>query len=86
MYRRRDTSASVRRHELFDPGAVGAGIHALAARPVWPVVAWSIPGVLLGSTIGSQVGKYMPAKLMEKALGVVFVPVGLLVLGLEVLG
>ena len=60
--------------------ALGAAVHALHAQPVWPVVAWSIPGVLLGSTIGSRVGKYLPAKIMEKALGVVFAGVGILVL------
>lgn len=65
--------------------AVGAGIHALSAQPVWEVVGWSIPGVLIGSTIGSRVGKYLPAKAMEKALGVVFAGVGVLVLALEFL-
>ncbi len=65
--------------------AVGAGIHALAAPPVWQVVGWSIPGVLIGSTIGSRVGKYLPAKVMEKGLGVVFGSVGILVLVLEFL-
>jgi uncharacterized membrane protein YfcA len=63
--------------------AVGAAIHALSAEPVWHVVAWSIPGVLIGSTIGSRVGKYLPAPIMEKALGVVFGGVGVLVLVLE---
>ncbi len=63
--------------------AVGAGIHALSAQPVWQVVGWSIPGVLIGSTIGSRVGKYLPAKVMEKGLGVVFGSVGILVLALE---
>ena len=66
--------------------AVGAGIHALSAEPVWQVVGWSIPGVLVGSTVGSRVGKHLPAALMEKALGVVFGGVGLLVLALEFLG
>ncbi len=66
--------------------AVGAGIHALSAQPVWHVVGWSIPGVLIGSTIGSRVGKYLPAKVMEKGLGVVFGAVGILVLALEFLG
>ena len=60
--------------------ALGAAVHALHAQPVWHVVAWSIPGVLLGSTIGSRVGKHLPAKAMEKALGAVFAFVGLLVL------
>ena len=63
--------------------AVGAGIHALSAQPVWQVVSWSIPGVLIGSTIGSRVGKYLPAQTMEKALGVVFGGVGILALVLE---
>lgn len=63
--------------------AVGAGIHALSARPVWQVVGWSIPGVLIGSAVGSRVGKYLPAKAMEKGLGIVFGGVGILVLILE---
>lgn len=63
--------------------AVGAAIHALAAQPVWPVVGWSIPGVLIGSTLGSRIGKYLPSGIMEKLLGVVFGAVGLLVLTLE---
>ena len=65
--------------------AAGAVIHALHAQPVWRVVGWSIPGVLIGSTIGSRLGKYLPAAIMEKALGVVFAGVGLLVLSLEYL-
>ena len=62
---------------------MGAAIHALSATPVWAVVGWSIPGVLIGSTIGSRVGKYVPSGIMEKALGVVFGAVGALVLTLE---
>ena len=65
--------------------AAGAVIHALHAQPVWHVVGWSIPGVLIGSTIGSRLGKYLPGEIMEKALGVVFAGVGLLVLVLEYL-
>lgn len=63
--------------------ALGAAVHALHAEPVWNVVAWSIPGVLVGSTLGSRLGKYFPPKIMEKALGVVFALVGLFVLVLE---
>ena len=63
--------------------SLGAAVHALNATQVWNVVDWSIPGVLVGSTIGSKLGKYLPAKLMEKGLGVAFALVGLLVLGLE---
>ncbi|MFC4247832.1 sulfite exporter TauE/SafE family protein [Natribaculum luteum] len=63
----------------------GAAVHALAATPVWYVVVWSIPGVLFGGTIGTRVGKYVPSELMEPALGVVFVIVGAIVLGSELL-
>jgi uncharacterized membrane protein YfcA len=63
----------------------GAAVHALAATPVWYVVAWSIPGVLLGGTVGTRVGKYVPSEIMEPALGVVFGIVGAIVLGSELL-
>jgi len=65
--------------------AAGALVHALSATPVWWVVAWSVPGVVVGGTIGTRVGKYVPSDLMEIALGVVFSVVGLLVLGVELL-
>lgn len=61
----------------------GAAVHALAATPVWYVVAWSIPGVLIGGTIGTRLGKYLPSEIMERALGVVFAIVGSIVLGTE---
>ncbi|MFA9418420.1 sulfite exporter TauE/SafE family protein [Natrinema sp. HArc-T2] len=63
----------------------GAAVHALAATPVWYVVAWSIPGVLIGGTVGTRVGKYVPSEIMEPALGVVFALVGVIVLGSELL-
>ena len=50
----------------------GAGVHALAAEPPWPVVGWSIPGVLVGSTMGSRVGRYLPGPALERGLGVIF--------------
>ncbi len=61
----------------------GALVHALTATPVWYVVAWSIPGVIVGGTIGTRVGKFLPSELMETGLGLVFGLVGALVLGLE---
>lgn len=61
----------------------GATVHALSATPVWYVVAWSIPGVLIGGTIGTRLGKYVPSELMEPVLGVVFSLVGIVVLGTE---
>ena len=63
----------------------GAAVHALAATPVWWVVAWSIPGVLIGGTVGTRVGKYVPSEIMEPALGVVFAIVGAIVLASELL-
>lgn len=63
----------------------GAIVHALAATPVWYIVAWSIPGVLIGGTIGTRVGKYVPNEIMEPALGAVFAIVGVIVLGTELL-
>ena len=65
--------------------AAGALVHALAASPVWWAVAWSVPGVLVGGTIGTRVGKYVPSDLMEVGLGVVFAIVGGIVLGVELL-
>jgi hypothetical protein len=63
--------------------AAGALVHALTATPVWYVIAWSVPGVLVGGTIGTRVGKYVPSDLMEIALGIVFALVGGIVLALE---
>lgn len=63
--------------------SIGALIHSLSATPVWHIVAWSIPGVLVGGTAGTRVGKYLPAEKMENALGVVFGLVGVVVLAVE---
>jgi len=63
----------------------GAIVHALAATPVWYIIAWSVPGVLIGGTIGTRVGKYVPSEIMEPALGVVFAIVGVVVLASELL-
>lgn len=64
---------------------VGAAIHALSATPVWYVVAWSVPGVLVGGTVGSRAGKFLPADRMETGLGVVFGAVGVVVLAVELM-
>lgn len=64
---------------------VAAGIHAAAAAPAWTVVGWSVPGVLVGSLVGSRVGQWLPSALMEKLLGGVFAAVGTLVLALQLL-
>ncbi len=69
------------------PRAAGVGVHTLfhtfmrggglGARPFAHLTR------LTRFSFGSQVGKYLPAKVMEKGLGVVFGGVGLLVLVLE---
>jgi uncharacterized membrane protein YfcA len=64
---------------------VGSVVHMAHAKPVWYVVVWSIPGVLIGSTIGGRVGKYLPEELMETALGILFGVIGAGVVALEVL-
>jgi len=63
----------------------GAVVHALAATPVWYIIAWSVPGVLIGGTVGTRVGKYVPSEVMEPALGAVFGVVGVLVVASELL-
>ncbi len=64
----------------------GAAVHAVSvdAFPVH-IVAWSIPGVLIGGTVGTRVGKHVPSEVMEPALGVVFSIVGVIVLASEFL-
>jgi uncharacterized membrane protein YfcA len=63
----------------------GAAVHAVSATPVWYVIAWSVPGVVIGGTVGTRVGKYVPSEIMEPALGVVFGVVGAIVLASELL-
>lgn len=47
---------------------------------------WRLRGVLVGSTVGSRVGAWLPSDLMEKALGGVFAVAGFLALGLQLSG
>jgi len=63
----------------------GALVHAFVATPVWYVVVWSIPGALVGSTVGTRVGKHIPSDQLERGLGVVFFLLGLIVLWNELL-
>lgn len=35
----------------------GALVHALTPTPVWYEVAWRIPGVVLGSPVGTRIGE-----------------------------
>lgn len=64
----------------------GAIVHAMSASPVLYVVAWSIPGVVIGSTLGTRLSKHVPSEVMEPALGVVFALVGIVVVVTEFVG
>lgn len=61
----------------------GAAVHPLSTTPIRYVVAWSVPGVLVGGTVGTRVGEFVLEDAMEIGLGVVFGAVGRLVLGVE---
>ena len=79
-------SSSIRR--FLDCGHRFGRVWGALFQPVFHVGDWSCAGAsrgrrVIGSTIGSRVGKYLPAKVMEKGLGVVFGSVGILVLVLE---
>ena len=60
-----------------------AGIHAIAGEPVWHVVVWSIPGVILGAQIGPRLQRLIPATLASRMMAGVFVGVGGLVIAVE---
>jgi len=64
--------------------AVGAVVHSVSASVDWDVVLWTIPGVVIGSAMGSQVGKFAPGLINKRVLGGVFGLVGLGVVGLEI--
>jgi hypothetical protein len=61
----------------------GAAVHTLAATPVWCAVGRSVPGVIVGGTVGTRLGTHLPAAAMERVLDAVFAPVGLVVLATE---
>lgn len=56
------------------------GVHALSAQPAYHVVVWSIPGVIIGSQIGPRLQGKVPPHIAERALGTLFLAVGLLVI------
>lgn len=60
-----------------------AGIHALAGQPAWHVVVWSIPGVLVGGQIGPRLQGKVPSRITDRALAVLFMAVGALVVVLR---
>ncbi len=62
-----------------------AGIHATAGKPAWHVVAWSIPGVVLGAQIGPRLQGLVPSEVAHRALALVFVGVGVLVILVRIL-
>ncbi|MBI4288224.1 MAG: sulfite exporter TauE/SafE family protein [Chloroflexi bacterium] len=59
------------------------GIHALSAKPAWHVIAWSIPGVIIGAQIGPRLQGRVSPLVAERVLGGLFMAVGLLVIALR---
>lgn len=57
-----------------------AGIHAVSGQPAWHVVVWSIPGVVVGAQLGPLLQGRVPPHVAERALAVVFMAVGALVI------
>lgn len=64
--------------------AVGAGIYGATLQPAWGVLIWSVPGVIIGSFTGSQMGKYISDDLLKRVLTILFILIGFLVLLMDV--
>ena len=62
-----------------------AGVHALSAQPAWHVVMWSIPGVIIGAQIGPRLQGKVPAHVVERVLGTLFLAIGTLVVVVKLL-
>ena len=62
-----------------------AGVHALSAQPAWYVVMWSIPGVIIGAQIGPRLQGKVPAHIVERVLGTLFLAIGTLVVMVQLL-
>lgn len=60
-----------------------AGIHAVSGQPAWHVVVWSIPGVVVGAQLGPLLQGRVPSHVAERALAVVFMAVGALVIWVQ---
>lgn len=54
----------------------GASTHALAGRPVWGLLVWSVPGAILGGQIGSHLASRINPDVLKKWLSVLFFAVG----------
>lgn len=61
-----------------------AGVHALSAEPAWYVVVWSIPGVIIGAQIGPRLQGKVPANVVERALALLFLALGVLMIALQI--
>lgn len=59
---------------------VGAGIHALMVRPLWPLAMWTIPGALLGGQIGSYIANRATSHVLKRWLTLLFVSAGAVML------
>ncbi len=59
---------------------MAAIVHVLSAEPTWYVVAWAVPGAIIGALAGSRLERRIKPRLAEKAIAVIFMVVGILVI------
>jgi uncharacterized membrane protein YfcA len=62
-----------------------AGVHALEAEPAWYVVAWSIPGVIIGAQIGPRLAGRIPTRIAERVIASLFLGIGILVIAMQLI-
>jgi hypothetical protein len=64
----------------------GAGTHALAGRPVWSLLVWSVPGAILGGQIGSHLASRINPNALTRWLSILFFAVGAAMMATAYLG
>jgi len=60
-----------------------AGVHALESEPAWYVVAWSIPGVIIGAQFGPRFAGRIPTHIAERVIATLFFAIGILVVATQ---
>lgn len=64
----------------------GASTHALAGRPVWKLLIWSVPGAILGGQIGSHLASRINPDALKKVLSILFFAVGAVMIAMAYQG
>ncbi len=64
----------------------GASTHALAGRPVWSLLVWSVPGAILGGQIGSHLASRINPDALKRWLSALFFAVGAVMIAMAYLG